>query len=74
MEPRTYYFTGDWRELIDQSLVVELHGELHEIKVIRLSPNGTAVQFDFATGSALSDTRWVRADQVTIMDTLDEDS
>jgi len=63
----------NWRDFIDKSLVVELHGELHEVKVIRTSPNGTAVQFDFATGSALSDTRWVRADQVTIMDTLDKD-
>jgi len=73
-ESRTYYFTGDWSALIDKSFVVELHGELHEVKVIRLSPNGTAVQFDFATGSALSDTKWVRADQVTILDTLNGDS
>jgi len=63
----------NWRDFIDKSLVVELHGELHEVKVIRTSPNGTAVQFDFATGSALSDTRWVRADQCTVLDTLDED-
>ncbi|MBU4190077.1 MAG: hypothetical protein KJ886_03660 [Candidatus Thermoplasmatota archaeon] len=63
----------NWRDLIDKSLVVELHGELHEVKVIRISPNGTAVQFDFATGSGLSDIKWVRADQVTILDMLDED-
>jgi len=48
----------NWRDLIDKSLVVELHGELHEVKVI----------------SALSNERWVRADQVTIMDTLNGDS
>lgn len=64
----------NWRDLIDKSPVVELHGELHEVRVIRISPNGTAVQLDFATGSDLSNKRWVRADQITIMDTLLEDS
>ena len=64
----------NWCDLIDKSFVVELHGELHEVRVIRISPNGTAVQFDFATGSDLSNTKWVRADQVTILDTLDGDS
>lgn len=59
----------DYNLVINKRLVVELHGELHEVMVVRVSPNGTAVQFDFATGS-----RWVRADQVTILDTLDEDS
>lgn len=60
----------NWRDLIDKSLVVEISGELHEVMVIRVSPNGTAVQMAFGHGKK----KWVRADQCTVLDTLDGDS
>ena len=64
----------NWRDLIDKSLVVELHGEMHEVMVVRVSPNGTAVQFDFSARGDISKKKWVRADQCIVLDTLDEDS